>query len=97
MGTLRGLPSLRWRKKRATVGQYAPNLPGYTRATMGSTMGIDPERGRQSPKAILSWDRGLQLALVNPESVVIAPQNGAVNMSLLLAHTARQASRVGFR
>ncbi len=64
---------------------------------MGSTMGTDPERGRKSPKATLSWDRGLQLALVNPESVVIAPQNGAVNMSLLLAHTARQASRVGFR
>ena len=64
---------------------------------MGSTMGIDPERGRQTPKTILSWDRGLQLALVNLESVVIASQNGAVNMSLLLAHTARQASRVGFR
>jgi hypothetical protein len=29
------------------------------------------------------------------ESVVIASQNGAVNMSLLLAHTARQTTRVG--
>ncbi len=28
----------------ATVGQYAPNPPGYTRATKGGTMGIDTER-----------------------------------------------------
>ncbi len=33
------------RKVQATVGLYAPNLLGYTRATMATTMGRDPERG----------------------------------------------------
>jgi hypothetical protein len=45
MGTLWGPPVLNRRKVRATVGQYAPNLPGYTRATMDGTMGPSPERG----------------------------------------------------
>ncbi len=33
------------RKVQATVGLYAPNLLGYTRATMVGTMGCDPEKG----------------------------------------------------
>ncbi len=33
------------RKVQATVGLYAPNPLGYTRATMVGTMGYDPERG----------------------------------------------------
>ncbi len=33
------------RKVQATVGLYAPNLLGYTRATMVGTMGYNPERG----------------------------------------------------
>jgi hypothetical protein len=45
MGTLWGPPLLKRRKVRATVGQYAPNLPGYTRATMVGTMGPYPEKG----------------------------------------------------
>ncbi len=32
------------RKVQATVGLYAPNLLGYTRATMVETMGHDSER-----------------------------------------------------
>ncbi len=32
------------RKVQATVGLYAPNLLGYTRATMAETMGYDSER-----------------------------------------------------
>ncbi len=32
------------RKVQATVGLYAPNLLGYTRATMVETMGCDSER-----------------------------------------------------
>ncbi len=32
------------RKVQATVGLYAPNLLGYTRATMVQTMGCDSER-----------------------------------------------------
>ena len=72
-------------------------------------------------KPDLSPDRGLQLALVKPKSLVVAghqapflqelplPQetrgkehvrnsawNLAANTFLLLAHTARQANRVGF-
>ena len=33
------------RKVQATVGLYAPNPLGYTRATMVATMGCHPERG----------------------------------------------------
>ncbi len=62
---------------------------------MVGTMGIYPKRGWKSPKANLSSDRGLQLALVKLESVVIAFQQNAVNTTLLLAHTARQTTRVG--
>ncbi len=32
------------RKVQATIGLYAPNLLGYTRATMVGTMGYDSER-----------------------------------------------------
>ena len=34
----------RGRKVQATVGLYAPNLLGYTRATMVVTMGCNSER-----------------------------------------------------
>ncbi len=34
----------RRRKVQATVGLYAPNLLGFTRATMVKTMGYDSER-----------------------------------------------------
>ena len=54
-----------------------------------------PERGRQSLKPCLSWDRGLEPALVNEESLVTARQQRAVNTSLLLAHTARRSTRAG--
>ena len=40
-----GTAFVRRRKVQATVGLYAPNLLGYTRATMVETMGCDPERG----------------------------------------------------
>ena len=33
------------RKVQATIGLYAPNPLGYTRATMVGTMGYNPERG----------------------------------------------------
>ena len=35
---------VRERKVQATVGLYAPNLLGYTRATVVKTMGCDTER-----------------------------------------------------
>jgi len=93
-GTLGGPLALSQRKERATVGPYAPKLLGYTRVTMRGTMGCHPVRGSQSPKPALGSDRGLKLALVKVESLVIAGHYPAVNTSLLLAHTARQATEV---
>lgn len=87
---------LNQRKVRATVDQYAPNLLGYTRATMDGTMGYYLERGCKSPKPVRSSDRGLKPILVKLESVVIAFQHSAVNTSLLLAHTARQTIRMRY-
>ncbi len=43
-----GPQPIRLRKVRATAGQYAPNLPGHTRAAMVETEGCNPERGSQS-------------------------------------------------
>ncbi len=42
--TSKGPLVLNQRKEGATVGQYAPNLPGYTRATKGRTMSFNTER-----------------------------------------------------
>ncbi len=43
-GHIVGTAFERRRKVQATVGLYAPNLLGYTRATMVGTMGYDSER-----------------------------------------------------
>ena len=45
--------ALSQRKERSTVGPYAPNPPGYTRATKARTMGSYPERGRQSRNLVI--------------------------------------------
>ena len=81
----------------ATVGLYAPNPLGYTRATMVRTMGRNTERWSKSSKPYPSSDRGLQPSLVTSESLVISRHHLLVNMSLRLAHTARQTNRAGFR
>ena len=47
---------------------------GYTRDTMGETTGRDAVMLSQSFKLFLSSDRGLQLALLKSESLVIAGQ-----------------------
>ena len=39
-----GTAFVRRRKVQATVGLYAPNLLGYTRATVVKTMGCNSER-----------------------------------------------------
>jgi hypothetical protein len=44
LGTLEKPLAISQRKARATVGQYALNPPGYTRATKARTMGFDTER-----------------------------------------------------
>ncbi len=43
-GHIIGTAFERRRKVQATVGLYAPNLLGYTRATMVRTMGCNSER-----------------------------------------------------
>ena len=40
-----GTAFVRRRKVQTTLGQYAPNLLGYTRATMADTMGCNRESG----------------------------------------------------
>ena len=96
MGTLSRLPALSRRKEEATLGLYGPNLLGHTWHTMAQTMSSDAERRRQSPKLCLSSDWGLKLVPMKLESLVIACHHRAVNMSPLLAHTARQAIQVRF-
>ncbi len=44
------------RKVQATVGLYAPNLLGYTRATMVGTIGCNSERRSQASKPYPSPD-----------------------------------------
>ncbi len=44
------------RKVWATIGLYAPNLLGYTRATMVETIGYNSERRSQTSKPYLSLD-----------------------------------------
>ncbi len=93
-GTIEGPLAMSQRKARSTIGLYAPNLLGYTWTTMAWTIGCNAERRSQSPKPCLSSDRGLKFTLVKVKSLVIAGHYPAVNMSLLLAHTARQTNRV---
>ena len=78
-----------------TSSPHGPYVQGYTRATMVDTKGSHPERGSQSHKIHLSWDRSLQLDSVNLESLVIVDQNATVNTFPGLVHTARHTTKVG--
>ena len=73
-----------------------PESPGPHASCNGLDSGFRPREREVIPKPSRSWDQGLQLALVNMESLVIARHHRAVNTSLLLAHTARRSTRVGF-
>jgi hypothetical protein len=64
----------RGRKVGTTSNQHGPYVQGDTRATMAGTMGSQAARRSQSYKAGPSSDRGLQLDLVKPESLVTANQ-----------------------
>jgi len=77
-----------------TSSPHGPYALGDTRVTMVRTMGGEVVRRSKSFKARPSSDRGLQFALVKPESLVMAHQNGAVNTFPGLVHTARQALKV---
>ena len=73
-----------------------PESSGPHAGCNGKDSEIRPRKGKAISKPYLSWNRGLQPALVNMESLVIARHHRAVNTSLLLAHTARRSIRVGF-
>ncbi len=74
---------------------HGPYVLGCTRATMAGTKRRDTVRWSKSQKAGLSPDWGLKLDPMKLESLVIAHQNGAVNMFPGLVHTARHTTRVG--
>ncbi len=78
-----------------TSSPHGPYVWGYTRATMVGTEGCNAARWSQSHKTGLSSDCSLQLGCMKLESLVIADQQAAVNMFPGLAHTARQATKVG--
>jgi hypothetical protein len=78
-----------------TSSLHGPYELGYTRATMIITVrGNNNEKLEQILKNYLSSDYGLQLAHMKLESLVIAEQHAAVNMSLGFVHTARHIKEV---
>ena len=79
-----------------TSNPHGPYVQGYTRATMAGTTGSNTVRWSKTLKAGPSSDRGLQLAHVKAESLVIANQQVAVNTFPGLVHTARHTMGVGF-
>ncbi len=78
-----------------TSNHHAPDVLGYTRATMGGTKGCEAARRSETQKAARSSDCRLQLACMKPELLVIADQHAAVNTFPGLVHTARHTTRVG--
>ncbi len=81
-------------KVRATVGQYAPNPPGPHAGCKGRDNALLLREEALIVKPYLSRNCGLQLALMNLESLVVACHHRAANVSLFLAHTARRFTRV---
>ncbi len=69
-----------------TSSHHGLYVQGYTRATMGGTKGCDAVRRSQSQKAALSSDCSLQLDCMKVESLVIADQQAAVNISRAFTH-----------
>ena len=76
-----------------TSNPHGPYVRGYTRATMVGTTGSKAARWSKPLKAGPSSDRGLQLARVKVESLVIANQQVAVNTFPGLVHTARHTTK----
>jgi len=58
-----------------TSNQHGPYTWGYTRDTMARTNRSKTVMWSQSDKSCLSSDRGLQLDLVKPESLVTVYQS----------------------
>ncbi len=79
-----------------TSSHHGPYVLGYTRATMAGTKRCETVTSLANrKKACLSSDWSLKPDSMKLESLVIAHQNGAVNMFPGLVHTARHTTRVG--
>ncbi len=94
VGTLERLPGITGRKVGLMSSQYVPYVQGYTRNTMGGTMGRNAARRSQSQKTLLSSDCSLQLDCMKSESLVIVDQHATVNTFPGLVHTVRHAMEV---
>ena len=71
-------------------------MPWATHTLQWSVQRVAKARAGANPiKADLSWNRRLQLACVNVESLVTVGQHTAVNTFPGLVHTARQVMEVG--
>ncbi len=70
-----------------------PLCPGPHTCYNGAYRGKQDSNVEPTPKARPSSDRGLQLALVKVESLVIADQQAAVNTFPGLVHTARHTTK----
>ena len=62
------------RKVGMTSSHHAPEVLGYTRATLADTEGCKPVRGSESQKVGLGSDWRLKLASMKVELLVIADQ-----------------------
>ena len=82
------------RKEGTTSSHHDAYIQGYTHPTIAYNRGLQDRNVELIPKLALSWDCRLKLACMNPELVVIAHQQRAVNTFSPLAHTARQISKV---
>ncbi len=76
-----------------TSSPHGPDAQGYTRATMGRTVGGDRATGSKSVN-LVSVRIGVQLDFMKAESLVIADQHAAVNTFPGLVHTARHTTKV---
>jgi len=75
-----------------TSNHHAPYVQGYTRVTMGRTMGSLAAMSGKSHKPSLSSDRSLQLDYVKSESLVNADQHAALNTFPGLVHSRHEGT-----
>ena len=72
-----------------------PLCPGLHTCYNGTNSGKQYRKVEQILKSYLSSDRGLQLACMKLESLVMPYQNDGVNTFPGLVHTARHITKVG--
>ena len=77
------------------VKSSCPSCPGPHTCYNGRNKEKRSREAERTSKTGPSSDRGLQLARVKPELLVIADQNAAVNAFPGLVHTARHTTEVG--